>query len=281
MSSSRTATEPHHLRRIAGLTIVSTVIAVPLVIFVLGPNLPPGNGSAQAAGQVRDNTVLTAVLAPVICLIFCYFGYALVVFRRHGQGIEEGVAIRGDARTQTLWIVSTSAIVLFLAGYGTWALLGNGAGGGQGPSPIAIPSGPKLQVQVIGQQWQFTYRYPSFGGVETSQLVLPANKLIELHVTSLDVIHSFWAYGLGVKADANPGVDNIVFVNTRGPLSFRIQCAELCGLWHGYMSDTGLVVSSADFASWIKQQQQTYAPVARYMPAYSTTYSPDPQRRAG
>ena len=281
MSSRRAASEPNHLRRIASLTVVSSLIAIPLVIWVLGPNLPPGNGSAQAAGQVRDNTVLTAVLTPVICLVLCYFGYALVVFRLHGEAIEEGVAIRGDARTQTLWIVTTSAIVLFLAGYGTWALLGDGAGGGQGPSPIAVPSGPKLQVQVIGQQWQFTYRYPSFGGLETSQLVLPADKLIELHVTSLDVIHSFWAYGLGVKADANPGVDNIVFVNTRGPLSFRIQCAELCGLWHGYMSDTGRVVSGPDFAAWIKQQQQIFAPVARYMPAYSTTYSPDPQRRAG
>ena len=273
--------EPNHLRRIAVLTIVLSAIAVPLVIFVLGPNLPPGNGSKQAAGQVRDNTVLTAVLMPVICLILGYFGYALVVFRRRGQTLEEGVAIRGDARTQTLWIVSTAALVLFLAGYGTWALLGDGAGGGQGPSPIAVPSGAKLQVQVIGQQWQFTYRYPSYGGLETSQLVLPANKLIELHVTSLDVIHSFWAYALGVKADANPGVDNIVFVNTRAPLSFRIQCSELCGLWHGYMFDTGRVVSSADFASWISQQQQIFAPVARYLPPYSTSYSPDPQRRAG
>ena len=30
-----------------------------------------------------------------------------------------------------------------------------------------------LQVQVIGQQWQFTYRYPQFGGMETTQLMLP------------------------------------------------------------------------------------------------------------
>ena len=46
---------------------------------------------------------------------------------------------------------------------------------------------------MIGQQWEFTYRYPSYGGVETPHLVLPANTLIRLHVTSLDVIHSFWA----------------------------------------------------------------------------------------
>ena len=102
-----------------------------------------------------------------------------------------------------------------------------------------------MDVQVIGQQWEFTYRYPTYGGVETPHLVLPANTLIRLHVTSLDVVHSFWAYQLGVKADANPGEDNVVYVETKGPRSFDIRCAELCGLWHGYMFDTGQVVAPA------------------------------------
>ena len=49
-----------------------------------------------------------------------------------------------------------------------------GAGAGQGPAPIWKPTGGNLlQVQVIGQQWRFTYRYPQFGGFETTQLVLP------------------------------------------------------------------------------------------------------------
>ena len=239
MSSEPAVSEPNHGRRIAVLTIVATVILLPLVIFVLGPELPPGHGSEQAAGQVRDNTVLTAVLTPVICLILVYVIYALVVFRQRGDAIEEGAAIRGNARVQTIWIAVTSAIVFSLAGYGTWALLETGAGGAQGPTPLVVPKGPTLPVQVIAQQWQFTYRYPTYHGLETFQLVLPENRQIEFLVTSLDVIHSFWAYGLGVKADANPGVDNIAYVKTRGPLNFQIQCAELCGLWHGYMFATG------------------------------------------
>ena len=96
-----------------------------------------------------------------------------------------------------------------------------------------------LPVQVIAQQWEFTYRYPTYGGVETPQLVLPVEQQIEFHVTSLDAIHSFWAYELGVKADANPGVDNVAFVKTKTAGTFQIRCAELCGLWHGYMFDTG------------------------------------------
>jgi hypothetical protein len=40
-------------------------------------------------------------------------------------------------------------------------------------------------------------------------------------------------------------------------------------------------VGGAEFAGWIKQQADLYQPIAQYMPPYSTTYSPDPQRRAG
>jgi cytochrome c oxidase subunit 2 len=173
--------------------------------------------------------------------------------------------------------------VLTLAGFGTYQLLQSGSGGGQGPTAAFLPSdhASAMDVQVIGQQWEWTFRYPTYGGVETPQLMLPEHTLIRLHVTSLDAVHSFWAYQLGVKADANPGEDNIVYVKTKGPTSFEIHCAELCGLFHGYMTDTGQVVPSAEFAGWIKQQQAYFAPVMRYLPPYSTTYLPDPQHRAG
>ena len=281
MSPEQAGDEPNHIRRIALLTIVTSVVATLLVIFVLGPHLPPGKSSTQAAGQVTDNTVLTALMTPLVCFIVVYFAYVLVVFRRSGSGSEEGAAIRGNARAQNAWIVATSVLVLFLAGYGTWALLQSGSGGGQGPTPIAVPTGSKLPVQVIAQQWEFTYRYPTFGGVETSQLVLPADRQIEFHVTSLDAVHSFWAYNLGVKADANLNEDNVVYVKTRAPRTFDIHCAELCGLWHGYMFDTGRIVSAPAFASWIKSQRQIFQAVSRYVPRYKTTYAPNPQRRAG
>jgi cytochrome c oxidase subunit 2 len=95
------------------------------------------------------------------------------------------------------------------------------------------------------------------------------------------VIHSFWAYELGLKADANPGEDNIAYVTTKGPLTFHVRCAELCGIWHGYMFNGGSVVPRAGFASWIAQQQQLYAPATKSLPPYSKTYNPVPIRRGG
>jgi cytochrome c oxidase subunit 2 len=82
-------------------------------------------------------------------------------------------------------------------------------------------------------------------------------------------------------ADANQGVDNIVYVTPKRTGPFSIRCSELCGLWHGYMFDTGRVVSPSAFASWIQQQQATFAPITAKLPPYARTYFPKPQRRGG
>ena len=248
-AAAPTETGPaHHGRRVVIAWLVLSVIATPLVAIYVGPLFPPGNATVQSQGQVFDNQVMTALMTPVICLLAVFFVYGLITFRApQNEALLDGPPLRNDAKVQTLWIVITSAMVLFLAGFGTYELLKDGAGGGQGPNPIAFPANHEnaFQVQVIGQQWQFTYRYPSLGGLESNQLVLPANTVIELHVTSLDVIHSFWAVELGVKADANPGVDNVAYVETKSPTTFHVRCAELCGLWHGYMFNNGKVVSAS------------------------------------
>ncbi len=276
----------HHFRNIVLLWLLANVVMVPIVIWVLGPGLPPGNGTVESSGQVTDNIVLLALATPFTLAVLVYFGYALWAFReRTPETVVDGPPIRGNSSVQFWWLIVTTVTVLFLAAYGSIRLLADGSGGGQGPNPIAVPSSakgdPVLQVQVIAQQWEFNYRYPSYGGVETHKLELPTNTTVELHVTSLDVIHSFWAYQLGVKADANPGVDNIAYVTTKGPLNFNVHCAELCGVWHGYMFDSGRVVPKAQFASWIAQQQQQYAPATKTLPPYSKTYFPQPQRRGG
>ena len=274
----------NHWRRVVLWWLGTSIVATLLVVLFLAPIIPPGNGSVEASGQVVDNTVLLGISTPVAMAVLVYFIYALIAFReREPSAALDGPPIRGDARIQTWWLVVTTGIVLFLAGYGTIRMLADGAGGGQGPNPIAKPVGARraLQVQVIAQQWRFTYRWPSYGGVETSTLELPANRMIAFHVTSLDVIHSFWAYQLGVKADANPGFDNIAYVTTKGPLTFNVHCAELCGVYHGYMFDTGHVVAPSQFNAWIAHERAHNAPSTKALPPYSKQYFPDPQRRAG
>ncbi len=221
--------------------IVLSIIADLLVVLVLGPHLPPGRASSTAASQQTDFVVLSALATPVVVGVLLYFGYALAFWRRKPGDETDAAPLHGNLKVQATWIIGTAAIVLSLAVYGTVELIvPAGAGAGQGPQPIfknGLPaaasltswtpnSGNILQVQVIGQQWAFTYRYPQFGGFETTQLVLPVNEPVQFNVTSLDVIHSFWAYTLGVKADANPGVNNVAYTtSTVTSRSGALSCA--------------------------------------------------------
>jgi cytochrome c oxidase subunit II len=272
-----------HLRRLVVWWAVASVVGVVLVVFLLGPHMPPGRDTAEASDQTTANILLAAICTPIMMAIWVYFVYAIAVFRRRQGDTADGPPDRGSPRVQLIWLGVTGSIVLFLAIWGSVILLSSaeGAGGGQGPDPLATPSGPKVQVQVIGQQWQFTYRYPQYGGFESAELYLPESSTIEFHVTSLDVTHSFWAYQLGVKADAVPGADNIAFVRTRGPVKFDIRCAELCGLWHGHMYEVGHIVSKQAFQRWAAGMRRADRLVEQYLGPYQRVYVPDPQSRGG
>ena len=269
--------------------IVLSVIGCLLVGLVWGPHLPPGAMSEQASHQQFDITVLGVVATPVVIGVLLYFGWAMAFWRQKPGDETDAAPIHGNTKIAATWITVTSAIVLSMAVFGTIELIAPaGAGAGQGPQPIfnrGIPpaaddtswspgSNNLLQIQVIGQQWAWTYRYPQFGGFETTQLMLPVNEPVRFNVTSLDVIHSFWAYQLGVKADANPVVNNVAYVTAKHTGQFVVRCDELCGIWHGAMYNYGQVVSASAFMTWAHATAIQLADVTKLLPPYALTYDP-------
>jgi cytochrome c oxidase subunit II len=270
--------EPNHGLRIFLIWLPLALAADLIIWFVWGPHLPPGDMSNTAASQQFDIKVMSVMGAPVLLAVLIYSGYAMITWRtRAGDDEEEdGPPIEGNSKIQASWITATSALVLGLFVFGFIELASPpGAGAGEGPSPLWKPGGHPLQVQVIGQQWLFTYRYPQFGGFETTDLVLPVGQPVQFNVTSLDVIHSFWAYQLGVKADANPQVNNIAYTTAEHTGTVTVRCAELCGLWHGAMYDYGRVVSVAAFRSWARATETSMAKITRTLPRYALVYYPN------
>jgi cytochrome c oxidase subunit II len=212
------------------------------VALALGP-IPPGQASDLASSESLVILILAVIAWPVFSAVLAALFFTLVINRIAPPTAEVSASeLRGNTRIQTAWIASTLVVVLSLA--------------------------------VIAQQWWFTYRYPAYGGIETAQLVLPVNQKIQFHVTSLDVTHSFWFYALGVKADAVPLNDNVISATPTQVGTYRVQCSELCGLWHGNMTDdTAMVVSATDFSAWIQEQTALDAPIMKYLPPYSHTYT--------
>ncbi len=111
------------------LWIGLSIIGCLLVALVLGPHLPPGRASEQAASQQTDYVVLSTMATPVVIGVLLYFGWALAFWRQQPGDETDAAPQHGNVKVQTTWIVGTSAVVLALAIYGTVELI-NPAGAG-------------------------------------------------------------------------------------------------------------------------------------------------------
>ncbi len=267
----------------AGIWLVLVIVGSIIIALLKFPPQPSSNVSKSIQDTIK---LITWAAWPIFTLVITGVLATVLLSRRHADAPPGAPdRIRGNPRIAATWISIVSAIVLVLAVVGTLTLAnedvaeslgvsGRGTGGGANGGNAEHST---LEVQVIAQQWQFTYRYPSYGGMESPHLVLPTNTTVTLHVTSLDVVHSFWFPALGVKVDAVPVHDNTFAVTPQQVGSYRIVCSELCGLWHGSMSDNSAqLMTPGDFASWAQQQQSFDAPIMKYLPPYSHTYVPAP-----
>lgn len=81
-------------------------------------------------------------------------------------------------------------------------------------------------------------------------VIVPANKIVRVQVTSTDVIHSFAMPAFGVKVDAIPGRLNETWFKAEEPGVYYGQCSELCGKDHAFMPIVIRVVSDEQFTAW-------------------------------
>ena len=105
---------------------------------------------------------------------------------------------------------------------------------------------------------------------------MPDDTAIAFHVTSLDVVHDFWVYQLGVKADANPGQDNVAYTTPQQLGTFIVRCDELCGLWHGAMYNSGQGGDpDASSSPGPRAPSGNCAANTKFLPPFAWTYTPD------
>ena len=117
------------------------------------------------------------------------------------------------------------------------ALLAYGLTMGHGLLPHQ-EDGEVYRVDVTARQWQWDVAYPDAPAsprMSVNELHIPAGRPVDVHVTTADVIHSFWVPRLGGKIDALPGRTNVVRLRADRPGVFRGVCAEFCGTAHAAM----------------------------------------------
>jgi cytochrome c oxidase subunit II len=69
------------------------------------------------------------------------------------------------------------------------------------------------------------------------------------------VIHSWWVPALAIKKDTVPGFINESWAIIETPGTYRGQCAELCGVNHGFMPIVVEAKSEVDFNAWVAAQK--------------------------
>lgn len=226
---------------------IATVAGVILVIFShrLLPGMLPTAASSLAKSQDFTLGLFTALGVPVAMLVWVIAAYSVVTGGSRSMPTDEGPRIHGNFKVQVAWLAGSASLCIGLVVYGL-ALL---------PAIYTPSAGHNLVVDVTGQQWQWTFSYPSYGKVTSTTLELPVGVPVTFDVTSVDVNHSFWIPAMGVKVDANPGEVTTAYVVPNLVGSYTVRCAELCGLYHAYMQSPVRVVPAGTFSQWISSMQ--------------------------
>jgi cytochrome c oxidase subunit 2 len=146
-----------------------------------------------------------------------------------------------------------------------------------------VVKNPDVKITVDGFQWGWRFVYPN-GHVQVGTgdynnindnndlpvLVLPANETVELHVVSLDVVHTFYVPEFLFNRDLIPGINNVFDLNVTKPGLYPAQCNNICGQYHAYMRFLVDVMPPSQYKTWYDNQ-----------PACSITTAGIPQTQPG
>jgi cytochrome c oxidase subunit II len=229
-----------HFFLVGILTLASSYV---VYTYVLDTNiLLPIQASTQAIVIDDLFNVHFALISFFFSLIVVFMLYSIVVFRQKSGENKDGEYFEGNMKLEIVWVLIPLVIVLWLAYLGSNSL-----------AEIERRYANEMEIEVIAKQWGWSFAYPDYG-IVAEELYIPVDQPVLLRMTSLDVIHSFWVPEFRVKQDILPGgEDNIkelrITPNELG--QYKVRCAELCGMGHGGMTETVVVVNQTDFDLWI------------------------------
>lgn len=115
--------------------------------------------------------------------------------------------------------------------------------------PAAAQEQEPFEVTVTGEQFRWQFTYPN-GNQTYTELRVPANRRVELDVTSADVFHNFGVPALRAKADAMPGHTTETWFIADETGEYQAHCFELCGAGHSAMKATVIVMEPDEFQAW-------------------------------
>ena len=180
--------------------------------------------------------------------------YAIIKFRRKSEN-DRPEHVHGNTTLEILWTAIPAVILAVIAVPTVKTIF----------KTQAVASADALQVQVIGHQWWWEFRYPQYTTtngakvdtlVTANELYIPLGRKVNFTLTTYDVIHSFWIPQLGGKRDLiSNRVNHLWFTpDSVGENAWNGFCAEYCGTSHGNMHFKTFTVTPENFQAWTAHQ---------------------------
>lgn len=165
---------------------------------------------------------------------------------------------------------------------------------------VTVPA-DATEVEVMGQQWQWSFRLPGKDGrlgtsdvrnispenpmglngddphgqddvvIDNGDLHLPIGKPVKVLLRSVDVLHDFYVPEFRAKMDMVPGMVTYFWIKPIRTGTFDVLCAELCGAAHYQMRAKVIIEDEKDYHAWL-EQQKTFAELSGQNAVVRTTY---------
>ncbi|MBT9598831.1 MAG: cytochrome c oxidase subunit II [Vitreoscilla sp.] len=257
-------------------------IAVALLLIVVGSVvfhlLTPWWLTPLASNwQQMDDTlrITMAVTGAFFVVILLFVVYTLWRFRhREGMQTTQRAAYQPDNRRLERWLIGITSV-------GIVALLAPG---------LAVyaryvqPPAEAMLLEVLGQQWQWRYRFPGAGGqlggsdarfysasnpfaldpadpaaqddviVTGNEVHLPLGRPVKVLARSHDVLHDFFVPQFRARMNIVPGQVSWFWFTPTVPGRYEAMCAQLCGVGHPNMQGYVIVEDEVAFQTWLARQ---------------------------
>lgn len=220
-------------------------------------------------GSIDDTIGITFwVTGFVFVAVNLFMAYVVLRYRQ-----KKGQRAHYEPENKKLewWLIglTTLGIVSMLApGLSVWAKFVN------------VPENA-TEVEVIAQQWHWSYRYPGKDGmlgtvnsrfisdanpfglnpddpngrddvlIASQELHLPKDKPVKIRLRSKDVLHNFAVAEMRVKMDMVPGMVPYLWFTPTRTGKFDVLCQELCGTGHFTMRGRLVVEDDAAYQAWL------------------------------
>ncbi|WP_332776060.1 cytochrome c oxidase subunit II [Polaromonas sp.] len=270
------------------------IMALALLVIVLGSVLfhffTPWWTTPLASNwqSMDDMLTITLVITGIFFVVINVF-LAYTLWRyRHRDG--HSAAYKPENRKLEFWLVGITSV-------GIMALLAPGL---VVYANYVRPPRDAIVLEVLGQQWQWHYRFAGAGGklgasdarfvkaanpfgldpgdpagqdnilVAGNEVHLPLDKPVKVLLRSNDVLHDFYVPPFRARMNIVPGQVSTFWFTPTKTGRYEALCAQLCGIGHPNMRGFVVVEDEAAFQAWLKTQPtfaMTMASPARGAPA--------------